>query len=536
MLTTTAVQAQTYELFLGDEYMEESTVQPPKIVGYNSEGYYALQVKPALHAYLAFIPIRLSKEATYIRRYAFDLVPKQTKVIDLRTQRNKEEVLDLIMAQGKLHLFSTFNDKRHRTVQLMHREVEVATLAVPAKGSVLATVSYDGFPDYKNTSFGLYLSRDSSKIMVQYQFPNRKDSPERFAVHLFNDEMIPLWNQEYQLPYAEGLFEIQRFRVDNEANAYLLGKRYRDRPKDRVKGEPNYDFVALVLNPNLDTPTEIVLDAPGRFLVDMHMEILRGRMICAGIYGEGKPVSPRGIYYLTLDATTQQVIQESYKPFALSMFDSGDDAEADEESQTARQQKQQEKKQRQREQSLYRYDFNDIVLRSDGGAVLVGEENYFYVVSTYVPTGNGGGYWRYTTYYYRNDILTIDISPEGQIDGITRVPKRQRQTQATHLISYAMAISQGRIHFVFNDRAENLALGPNDTPRYYTPSIFGKDKQVISLLSLDPSGTIERRSLLSTRDADMYALPQASIQVSSNELILFFYRGSRRRMGRITFL
>jgi len=524
VLFLSSLFAQDHDLYMGPEYIDEAQTLPPSIVGFDQTGYYVFQNKRPVYL-TGLIPIKLSREKVYLRKFDKRLKPTQTAEINPRYKGKRENPEFSFMANGRMFVFSTYVERSKRQTLLFSREVDLNTMTIPREGNLIASASFDGFPRDKNVEFFYEMSRDSSKILIHYQLPNKRNNPERFAVHAFTSDMIALWKREFSLPYAEGLFDIRRFLIDNEANAYLLGKNYRERAKERVNGLPNYDFKLLELNPSFEQPEEYTLQLPGKFLVDMHLEVLRnGDLVCAGVFAEDRSFKIKGIYYFIMDGQTAEVKHESAREMSLSMFeDEGD--------------KPKKKKKRQAERAFYNYDFRDIVLRSDGGAVLIGEERYSRTYSRYVANGTGGGYYTYYTIFYRNDLLAIDIGPDGDIEQAFRVPKRQQQTDSDILLSYAMAVAGGKIRFVFNDRAENLELrGTNLRPKTYTPSGMRRARQVVELVSLDmANGDYEREALTTAKEADQYALPYASVQVAPNELILLFQRGKRRRMARVTF-
>lgn len=528
LCVTTPLSAQdkpAFDLQLGPEYVESALNLPPSIIGVDASGYYLFQNKAPLTLGI-LIPIRLTKESVFLRKFDKNLKPVESVELDLRTKGVKERPEFAVLLQGNIFLFSTLVNASQRSTSLMSRVVSPASMKIPATGKKIATASFDGFPRDKDVDYNMALSRDSSKVLIYYQLPNKANNPERFAVHVFDYEMTPLWDKTFELPYQEGLFDIRSFRIDNEANVYVLGKNYRDLPRERVNGAPNYNFKLLTLNPGLDKPEEITLDLRGKFLVDMHMEVLRNQdIVCAGVYAEERSNFIKGIYYFTYDPLRREVKTESSKELNLSMFDESEND--DPEIRTKGQQ-------RRSDRAFYNYEFEDIILRADGGAVLVGEEQYVVQMSDFVSTGNGSGYYNYYYIYYRNDIITINISPEGQVESASRIPKRQAMRDTDYLLSYATLISQQNIHFIFNDRIENLDIKAGERARPYSPSNFARARQVIELVSMDIDGNYVRQALVNTKEADQFAVPQASVQISPTEMILVFQRGKVRRLARVS--
>jgi hypothetical protein len=95
---------------------------------------------------------------------------------------------------------------------------------------------------------------------------------------------------------------------------------------------------------------------------------------------------------------------------------------------------------------LYQYDLDNIVLKDDGGAILVGEQFFIRVVTTTDAQGNV----RTTTHYYYNDIIVISINPKGEIDWTEKIAKRQHTINDNgYFSSYAMAVNEDKINFIF---------------------------------------------------------------------------------------
>ncbi len=503
-----------YTLTMGPEYEDKFLALPPDIFGFDETGYYTFQTKAAAYVGIAFVPVKTASVRFYLKKFGPDLKLIKTNEVDFGDKLNDYQPLAAMKNKNNFFYFYSWKDTKKRSQILAFRTIDPITLEVREDEKIITEVSFDGFPRQNNATFEIVQSRDSSKLMVHYQLPNKPDSPERFGVHLFTSELIPLWNKEFELPYLEKLFNINEFKVDNEGNCYLLGKLYFERRKENDGDEPNYTFKILELNPSLDRPDETSINLPGKFLVDVHLDIMsNGDLICSGAYAQDRADLVKGVYYATLDGTTKVLKKESSQQLALDMF------EADKGNGKPSGKK-----------SFYRYDFKDLVLREDGGAVLIGEENYSYTVSTY----NGRTY-TYTTYYYRNDILVINIGPDGVIEATNRVNKSQVQANSTSLLSYGLAVTPSHLEFIFNDRVENLNISPSAKPVTYGSGIGTKSKLVVSCVSMDINGNQTRQSLFSLKETDLYAIPTAIEQVSKHDVLMVLTKGKYRRLVKITF-
>ncbi len=515
-----AALAQTgkgYTLTMGPEYEDKLLALPPDIFGFDETGYYTFQAKAAPYGpVVGYVPAKFGTLRFSLKKYGPDLSLVKTNEVDFGDNLEGFEPLAAIKNKTNFYFFYSWKDTRNHSQILAYRTIDPYSLEVRADEKIVVEVSFDGFPKQDIATFEIIRSRDSSKLMVHYQLPNKPKDPERFGAHLFTGEMIPLWNKQFELPYMEKLFNLNAFRVDDKGNCYLLGKLYFDRRKENDWDEPNYIFKILELNPSLDRPNETSINLPGKFLVDIHLEILgNGDLVCSGAYAQDRADLVKGVYYATLDGASKVVIKESSQELTLDMFepDKGMNKPYGKEA-------------------FYRYDFKDLVLREDGGAVLIGEEKY---TRTYK---NPKDHYSTTYYYfYCNDILVINIGPDGAIQSTNRVNKRQLQNDSDILLSYGLAVTPSHLEFIFNDRIENLNISPGDKPTLYFPSLLGlgQRKMVMSCASMDINGNQTRQSLFSLKETGLYAIPTAMKQVSPKDILMVLTSGKNRRLVKITF-
>ncbi|MEM7656975.1 MAG: hypothetical protein AAF399_12655 [Bacteroidota bacterium] len=523
--------AQDFDLQLGPEYKDESNTWPPDILGSDANSYYVFQ-----SGFSRVIPMtNLTRERLYLRKFNRQLTPTHTEEIRLKNGRKSEDAEFAVMLKGNLFLFSSFSDWTNRSVSLYTRKVDTEQLAIPERGTDLTTVSFDGYPKDKAVSFNYQLSRDSSKMLLYYQLPNKPDAPERFKIHLLTEDLTQLWEQEFELPYEEELFRVGQFRVDNEGQVYVLGREYFEKPKLRRKGEPNYQYKLLLLRPGDRVPEEMTLNLDGKFLVDMQIGILRDRnVICAGVYAEEKPQFIKGVYSFVLDAAHLEMLRESSQELSLDLF--ADEEEENQKKKDKPKSKRQEKKEEKRaKRAFINYEFDDMILRSDGGVMLVAEASFMTSSSYYVSNGTNGGSWQTRTIFHHNDLIGVQMAPDGNIERATRIPKQQRTSYSNYLLSYALAVTGSKVRFIFNDNIKNLALEPGNAAETYVPSSMGKAKQVIAMVTLNYDGTYKRKALVSTKEAEQFAVPRASIQTNSREIILVFQKRKKRRLARVLF-
>ncbi len=518
LLAATVAVAQSPTLELGPVYQDNMMDMPPSPLGFDDDGYYFYQVRAALNMYVGFIPIRLSKERFYIRRFDSDLKPVKSAQLELATGRQDEIPVHSLMYRGRIFVFSTLDNKADRTESLVMREMDPLNLTLPQNGTPIVSVDYSGYPTYKDLRVEFVRSRDSSKVLLVTYLPKRNNDPDTYQFDLFDGEMNPLWSQKITLPYEGNLTFPHSFVVDNEGKCYLLIKEYFEKVRERVGGKPNYRFNLLSVFPGEETPDATPIELDEVFLEDVKLRSHpNGNLMFAAMYSNRNDSKSVGLVYATVDGATKAILSQSRSVFTEDMFASDDDDDR--------------RSRREEREFALAFDIHDMVLRSDGGAMLVGEITYVTTSSSYNPNT---GVTTITYIYNHNNILAIEVSPEGNIERIMQVPKRQRMSNANTLLSYALGVSRSQFHFVYNDHTENETLEPGKRPRVYAPSVFGRSKQIVRVASLDASGEVKYTTLVSVREADQFAIPLASTQISQNELLLIFQNRSDRRLGRIS--
>jgi hypothetical protein len=182
---------------------------------------------------------------------------------------------------------------------------------------------------------------------------------------------------------------------------------------------------------------------------------------------------------------------------------------------------------------LYEYDLDELIVRSDGGVVMVGEQYYVRVVTVTTTDSKGNTTTRTIYYYYYNDIIVVNISPEGNIEWVERIPKLQYSTNdGGYYSSYVLTVVNDRLLFVFNDDPRNAFYKGVGRPETYRRGENG----AVLLVEIDTEGNQERHTLVAPRGRSVaITRPKVCEQVNSNELVIFAEAGKKTQFARVTF-
>jgi len=514
------------DLYMGPEIKSNKKGTLEDIVGMDNEGYYMIRAEP---------------KEFFLEKYNLDLKLDKSEEIELGKGSDRKYMEFAEQLDGEIYLFtSQFNQSVKQKV-LFAEKIERQTLKPVGDPIRVAAYSYrsksnEGFFDYN-------VSRDSTKIMIYHDTPYQGNTGEKFGLSMFDSHLNLLWAKELELPFKDKLYEVERYKVDNHGKAYLLGIVYRGQVKVKRQGRPNYEYHLLAYNQD-DKYEEYLLNLNDKFITDMQFEISNsGEIICAGFYSELGTSSVKGTFYLLIDARTKELKKEFYQEFDPKFL-------ADFMSE----------KRAGKGKELLQYDLNQIEIRRDGGVVLIAEQFFVKKLqdynNNYYPYGYGSpgyyyprsySYWRYPNRYYwdpymnddsemqynYNDIIVINIRPNGSIQWAKRIPKRQRsKNDGGRYSSYALSIAKGKMFFVFNDNPKNLHKKSNDSKIHnYTK---GKESVVV-MVTLDGKGDIKKEPLFQVRDTKTMTKPKVCEQISRNQMIIYSERNKKANFARVTF-
>lgn len=498
----------------GPEEKESKKTRLSDIIGIDETGFYTLRYS-------------FSKSTlAIIEHYNMNMQKTKEFEIPAKQREKKLKLESAFYINETIYLFSSFADKKTKKNKLFVQTIDKETLKPNRDQKVVAEIDFREFSKSNSGNFNFSLSRDSSKLMVYYDMPYVKKDFDKFGFHVFDGNMSEIWNKEVKLPYIESLFDIQDYIVDDIGNVYVLGKIYKDKAKDRRKGKVNYKYSLLSYEKNTEEADEYKIDVDGKFLSEMKITIgFNGNLICAGFYSDNSSYELKGSYFLKIDNKTKQILTRSFKEFDLDFIT---------QNMTERQEKKTKKnKSKGRDVEMYEYDIRDIIIKSDGGAIIIGEQYFVRIVTTYT-TNASGGMTPHTTYiYHYNDIIVINIDPDGNIIWNQKIAKRQISTDdGGYYSSYILAVSNNKLQFIFNDNIKNLKYTGHG-------KIYGfankRKESIVALVTMDMDGNQTRQALFLNLETEVFTRPKVCKQISEDKVILFGIKRKKHKYALLTF-
>lgn len=337
--------------------------------------------------------------------------------------------------------------------------------------------------------FELVQSEDRSKALI---FFIEKQSIMR-AVSFDVDSMQLLWETSFSPEdYSYNEDDLQLL-VDNTGNMHLIIEKdnFRSRRKDHFYEIHSYYGSGDYRTFDIDMQQHLTFD------VYFEYDNLNQRLIAAGFYSEKDLSRANGFFYVNIDPRSPEDAATGFHKFDTETLSGllG--------------------KRGRRAKGLPEISVQEVVLRRDGGALLIGERNRMFERG-----GSSRTYYdginRFMVDYYFDDLLVASIHPDGDLHWTTILHKKQYSQDDNGIYSsYFLFKTPSSLRFLFNDEI-----------RY---------ENTVSEYILTGRGNYDRNSLLSTENLDLRLRFRDALQTASNTLIVPSERRNRLKLVKMEF-
>jgi len=285
--------------------------------------------------------------------------------------------------------------------------------------------------------------------------------------------------------------------VDNQGNFYFVREKYNRKARledHRLEvykafgsGEANRTSALIQLNEFLFYDLKMIFDNRNN------------KLIGAGLYSANSRARANGVFTLSIDngvGTSYLDKVEFEDNFINGVSGRGVDEE----------------------KGISEIDIRDIVLRRNGGAMLLLERNR--ILERRVTTAgrsyigrDGSGY---IVDYYYDDVLALSIDPEGKLIWNEIFHKRQySQDDNAAFSSYFILKTPSELKLVFNDDIKN--------------------ETTVSEYVIKANGTSDRNAVFSTEAQNLKLRFKDALQVGSNEMVVPSERRNRLKLVLVSY-
>jgi len=477
------------------------------IIGKDSKNIYALQ------------EYANRGDATKIELLSYDkntMKLKKSSIIKLDADISNRSLELLTQLGENLYAFTYVTDKKTDKKTLSVQELDKNTLTLKPKTTKLAEIDFGNKGRRNRGNFNVAISKNDEYILVNYINPREdKYSRQQVGIKVYDKNFKLLWEKLDELEFPDDYFILKSMSISNSGNVFVLGNVI---PEKRVRSSKKQEFQLYAYTNLGDDIVQYPLIIKDKYIDQMTLALTENDdIIVGGLYGLKDMSKISGTFYLRIDGNTQQVEASSFKEFPLDFITEG---------MTERQEKKTKKKaEKGKDVGLYSYELRNLTIATDGSVSFIAEQSYV-VVNTYT---DANGVTRTTYTYYDNDIIMVNVNPEGKIVDNIKIPKYQRASTPI-FSSYLLGLDDDKAYFIFNDNVKNLLINERSKMKPFT----GQKKAVAVVVTVDANGRQKKSALFNAKEVGTLLRPKVSKQFKTGEeLYLVGQKGKKLSLGRI---
>ncbi|MCC7232857.1 MAG: hypothetical protein IT242_07940 [Bacteroidia bacterium] len=310
----------------------------------------------------------------------------------------------------------------------------------------------------------LILSHSQELLAFGYRKERADEAGQSFRVTVLDTSLTRLYTHEISLPANKKQFVPSSIVLTDRGNFYILGMKFLTEKKVKAPGESYY--LMMGYNPSSEKESADEIKLEDKFLTDVALSVddRNNQILVAGFYSDRNTYSTAGVFYYAWREDSMKAGQVAVTPFSQNYLMKFIGEQKDLKS-----------------RELLNYSIDRLVLRQDGGAVIVAESYY----------QTSRSYWDYymqtmmTHYYYHfGNIMVLSINPDGSVLWNNVISKDQNSVDDIgYYSSYISAISNGILYAAYNRYADE------ESPVMLT-AIDGQGRQETKTLYRDNEGVL----------------------------------------------
>ena len=405
----------------------------------------------------------------------------------LELDKKRPDVLDVFGVDEHFYVIYKYKNKGRSLIKV-HKYNEAANL-------VDSTLVFDYGKRFYSPAPELVLSEDKKTILLYHTEYFSKIEVAVFSLA----KMELLWDNTYNPKDLKFGQEFHQILVDNQGGMHMILNRHNDRLK---KDKPPH-FEIIYQTPTKEKATNYTVELEKKLSYDTYFKIdnLNRSLIAGGMYSEKNKGRTQGHYYINIPIADASKYVLTFQEYELSFMEQLVD------------------KKTKVSKGLFDVGIQDIVIRRDGGIIIICEQRKDFerssgTTATRSYAQRQGG--RFVVDHYYEDLFLFSIHPDGTPHWETILHKKQySQDDDAAFSSFFLAKTPENLRLIYNDEIRN--------------------ENTVSEYIIKGSGEFDRNSILNTASQDLRLRFRESIQVASNEIIVPSERKSRLKLVRMLF-
>ncbi len=452
-----------------------------KILGSDEDGYFVLKSN---------LPFEYKRDSYGFRNRKFSIAYFDNKM-NLKMQKSlvppqkDSHLLKVVFVNEKVLLINDIIDKEtqqyHFYAQWLNSE------GISEKAAVkIGEFHYDSKSDLENVN--IIISKDQNLIcLITPDIEEFKDKQTLTATAV-DTSLAVIWKKKLEIHYNKKIYNNQSTLLSNDGNIYLLGNlnTYSDENSFHVF---SYDYKKNVQS---ETPININENLSD---VSFAFDNINKKLTVAGLYTNKGTSGIVGTFFANIDILTSVVTDIKTQRFDSKLIDLYPNLN--------------QYNNNGRESN---YSINRLILRNDGGVVILAEVNFITQNSYYDYFSRSlVNKW----IYHFDTILTVSINPDGKIDWQQSISKNQEsQDDGGYYSSFCSLIYGSKMNILYNN-----SIDRNNTVLAHT---------------INNKGIREQKILINEVEKVML-IPRSALQTDDNTLIIPAIRDRKFCYAKITF-
>lgn len=503
---------------------------PYSFAGNKEDGYVQIASRGGKELSLIKIDQKLKSKGTQIHA-----LPKSKYIV-------LENILEI---DGRAFVLFSDYDKGINSEKLLSQEISLKdgkavgkpeTLLATKNSKVMGTNVGGGYTMVVTDKFKVVLPDTGDRFLIYYrkkpEVKNDKKNFDKLVYNVFDMDLKLIWSKEVTMPYVEAEMRIRDHAIIND-EVFIFAETKSGQTFEKGKKTPEFDQLS-VFKVSKDAKKiqekELTIDKESYIKEFVVGQGFGNTMLVSGYYRPGKKTFVyTGYYTAVFDPESMglnSVRKYPFQPELISSFES------------ARTKRKLDKAlEKGKETGIPFMVMRSILRKADGGWYLVGEQHR--VTLTIDLTGRTPKYvWR----FYYLDAIVSSISPEGEEEWVTKLPKNQLSVYTTY--GFGMAIppdeyyitsnyGTGMSSFIHNDNLyvfymDNIKNKNMKESDYVSAAAFmGLKGSYLAGVKLTPDGKKTHNALYDLKDenANKMITPTTLVDMGGGTLLSASRRG-----------
>lgn len=449
------------------------------IVGQNTNGIYLIRAKSN------FIKRKFS-----IEYYNNTLGLEYSRNIKLHSNR----YVDAKVVSDKFLVFTS--DENSETGML---ELSVSEYSNTLQPTGITSIIDQAYPKstFDKGDYKIAVSPDRSKMVAYHTESSDKEKIIIRLKVLDANDLSTIGEKRIALQYNLNDYRISTLKITDNGSVFFIGNA-------TVEGERRRDdFVShyfFCYNPTSDILKEFLLGDEEQFTSDVILEVdlENNRMVAAATLSSEHDNTTNGIEVISVGADSFNLVYNNFITYSHNLR-AGLLGESRAE----------------RDYPLKNFQLANLLIRSDGGAVVLAEK-YYVTTQTQTYFSNGVSQTTTRSVYNYDDVFIMSINPDGNVDWENVINKSQSSVNdGGYYSSFVLGTLNDELKIIFNDRIR----GNGDVLAY----------------TITTDGKMTNDILLKSDEFYVAVMPTESAQLTKNTLLVATSKNKRFSLLKLDF-